>query len=216
MIKIYHAQGWNHYSNWIPNRKIVRSLEEADLLLLEGGTDVNATMYGEKRHVNAEFPDVKRDKMEAAMFNEAVKLGIPILGICRGSQLICVMNGGKLVQDQQNRYNHDMQTLQGVVPVNSTHHQAQFPYNLTTDKYKLLGWTEAQSKFHHGGEHEEMINGKHKEAEVVYYPKTRALGIQFHPETLWDAKNAKPDEKMYESTFAFVNELLEKLMNNTL
>ena len=83
-MKIFHAQGWNDYSNWIPNRIIVNKLEDADLLLLEGGTDVDPARYGEKRGKFTDIPDIKRDEEEINLFKKAVSLGIPILGICRG------------------------------------------------------------------------------------------------------------------------------------
>ena len=74
-------------------------LTEVDGLLLIGGEDVDPARYGEDVlnetvHVNAE-----RDASDFRLAEEAVRRGIPILGICRGEQLINVCCGGTLWQD---------------------------------------------------------------------------------------------------------------------
>lgn len=209
-IKVFHARNSYDYSNWIVGRQIVNNLKDADLLVLEGGTDVYSGRYGEKSGKYNENPDHPRDEREIAMFKEAVALGIPILGICRGSQLCCVMNHGRLVQHQQNPYSkHPITTSDGrSVVITSTHHQAQFPYQMNPNDYKLLAWTEGISNFHLNGDNEEISETPFKEAEIVYYPRTRALAIQGHPE--WMSKEQYPE------TFQYLDGLIEGLMNNTL
>lgn len=208
VVKVYHAAGWENYSKWIPNRKIVNSLKEADLFVLEGGTDVFAGRYGEPQGRHNESPDHKRDEREAAMFQEAVALGIPILGICRGSQFCCVMNHGRLVQHQSNpEYIHPVETSDGKkVFITSTHHQAQYPHDMKDGGYKLLAWTEGMSSKHLDGNDKEISEKPFKEAEIVYYPATRALGIQGHPESM--------NRNEYPETFEYLDNLLDKLLNN--
>lgn len=209
MVKIYHASPWYHYSNWIKDGIVVNTVKEADLVLFCGGTDVFAGRYGEKAHPSAEYPDHRRDEKEVALFKKAVSLGIPTLGICRGSQLLCVMNHGKLVQHQPNpQYIHNVSTYDGLeFPITSTHHQAQYPFNLTPNvDYKVLAYTEGLCTFHEDGEENEMNPAV--EAEVVYYPKTRALAIQGHPEAL--------DKDKYPDTFKWLDKHLELLLTNKL
>jgi len=70
-----------------------------DGLLLTGGTDVNPQHYGEKPCQHTQTPDNTRDATELYALRYARANKIPVLGICRGSQIMCVSQGGKLVQD---------------------------------------------------------------------------------------------------------------------
>ena len=80
-------------------------------------------------------------------------------------------------------YIHDIATIdKKVFKITSTHHQAAYPYNIPTEDYELIGWTENISRFHLGGNNEELNPGK--EVEIIYYPKTNDLGIQGHPEMM--------------------------------
>lgn len=67
------------------------------ILLLEGGADISPGLYGE--HNTHSYPSPFRDQREAEMYKIARELGIPILGICRGHQLMCALDGGALHQD---------------------------------------------------------------------------------------------------------------------
>ncbi len=209
-LKIYHPNGWqggwSHYTNWMGERELVNSLDEADLVLFAGGTDVESVHYNEPAHPRAEYPDRERDKTEIAIYKDAIKLGKKIVGVCRGSQLTSVQAGGRLVQHQGGQdYIHKMKTSDGsTVLTTSTHHQAQYPFEMKEgEDYKLLAWTEGLSSFHYDGEGNEM--NPEKEAEVVYYPKINALAIQGHPEDL----DSEEDLKYFKN-------LLNKLLEGTL
>ena len=75
-------------------RRIVRSL---DLVVMTGGADVAPARYGEKNEKS--WPDEKRDAFDFALMSACVAEGKPVLGICRGCQLVNVFFGGTLVQD---------------------------------------------------------------------------------------------------------------------
>ena len=69
-------------------------------LLLTGGHDVHPSRYGQEIDPSAgvdAYPE--RDEMEVAVLRHALDLGMPVLGICRGMQLINVAFGGSLLQD---------------------------------------------------------------------------------------------------------------------
>jgi putative glutamine amidotransferase len=68
-------------------------------LLLTGGEDVDPARYGAVAHPTTGAPNVPRDATELALFAAARERRIPVLGICRGIQLINVALGGTLVQD---------------------------------------------------------------------------------------------------------------------
>lgn len=179
MRKIYVIGNDTDYANWMQG-EICNTLEEADLIVFTGGEDVNPFMYGETSHETTYY-NKYRDELELEYFNKALYLNKPMIGICRGSQFLCVVAGGKLVQHQSHPHFHDIEMFDGnVFKVTSSHHQAQFPFNLSNDKYKVLGWANDLSKFHLDGNGKEL--SPEKECEVVYYPKINALGIQSHPE----------------------------------
>lgn len=104
---------------------MAKELEETDLLVFSGGSDVNPALYGERPHRTTTW-DTKRDEFEKGMFEKALALGIPMTGICRGSQFLNVMNGGKLWQDVDGHCNYhsitDIHTGKTLI-ASSTHHQ---------------------------------------------------------------------------------------------
>ena len=131
----------------------VPPLEGFSGVLLTGGDDIHPCRWdpAEPLHPEAE-PDPDRDALEVPLARDAWRLGLPILGICRGEQLLNVALGGSLIQDIPSHYGCDpglhrlgssdqppelahrvvvapesrTRTLLGAaeVPVNSRHHQA--------------------------------------------------------------------------------------------
>lgn len=75
------------------------SVDRIDGLLLTGGGDVMSFLYGEEPHRTSRGQDPVRDEMEFQVLKLALERGIPVLGICRGIQVINVAFGGTLIQD---------------------------------------------------------------------------------------------------------------------
>jgi putative glutamine amidotransferase len=76
-----------------------RALDGADGLILTGGEDVDPAWYHTELSPLTNPPDRQRDLFELALFAAARQRELPILGICRGIQLINVALGGTLYQD---------------------------------------------------------------------------------------------------------------------
>jgi putative glutamine amidotransferase len=76
-----------------------RALDEVDGLVLTGGEDVDPAWYGAEPSPQLSPPSRERDLFELALFAAARQRELPILGICRGIQLINVALGGNLYQD---------------------------------------------------------------------------------------------------------------------
>jgi putative glutamine amidotransferase len=74
------------------------ALDAADALLLTGGRDIDAAAYGAESHPANEVGDPLRDRMEMALARLALDRGLPILGVCRGMQLLNVVCGGGIDQ----------------------------------------------------------------------------------------------------------------------
>lgn len=71
----------------------------ADGLMLTGGGDIGSLSYGQEPHVKSKWQDPVRDALEMDATGWALERGLPILGICRGVQLLNVAMGGTLIQD---------------------------------------------------------------------------------------------------------------------
>lgn len=82
-MKIFLANNWQHYANWL-NGEIVDNIADADLVLFEGGVDVDPRLYGDRIGRHTDKPEVERDEREMKLFRKAVELNKKILGICRG------------------------------------------------------------------------------------------------------------------------------------
>src|SRR5258708_7679590 len=70
-----------------------------DAIVLAGGDDVNPARYGQSPHRKTEGPDDLRDGLEISLTQWAVSQRKPLMGICRGVQLMNVALGGTLIQD---------------------------------------------------------------------------------------------------------------------
>src|SRR3954449_230506 len=74
------------------------TMEGLDGLVLAGGTDIDAALYGAARHPETGEPDCDRDRIEVALLREALERDLPVLAICRGMQMLNVALGGTLAQ----------------------------------------------------------------------------------------------------------------------
>jgi len=162
---------------------------ELDGLVLQGGADVSPRTYGEEpMHPDWEGDRV-RDEYEMELFSEFIEAGRPVLGICRGAQLINVALGGTLFQDipaqieganshrddiayDQHYHEIHLQPNSGLAKlypgtesarVNSIHHQA----------VKGLGRELAAEATADDGRVVEAIR---------WHGRGYALGVQWHPE----------------------------------
>lgn len=150
-------------------------------LVLCGGGDMESSLYGQENR-GSQPPDRERDRAELALFHAFCAAGRPILGVCRGMQLINVALGGTLIQDLppdcrpfhtgREDMVHPVRALEGslmdrlygpVFPVNSSHHQA---VDALGRGLRAAAW--AESGF----------------AEVIELPGYPLLGVQFHPERM--------------------------------
>lgn len=97
---------------WIEQSRDSEKLQKAsalcDGLLLPGGGDIDPAFYGQKRRPATGEPNVLRDYMEPILLRNFLEAGKPVLGICRGIQVINVAMGGTLLQDirEEEHYPH--------------------------------------------------------------------------------------------------------------
>ncbi|HYM55348.1 MAG TPA: gamma-glutamyl-gamma-aminobutyrate hydrolase family protein, partial [Solirubrobacteraceae bacterium] len=83
------------------------ALELIDGLILAGGADIDPASYGEEPHAETVDTVPERDAFEIALVRAAIERDLPVLGICRGMQLINVARGGTLLQHLPERFGHE-------------------------------------------------------------------------------------------------------------
>lgn len=88
-------------------------------ILLTGGGDINPERYGGKKHFTTYGVDDQRDRCEIAIAEFALIHRVPILGICRGLQILAVATGSKLfthLPDHSNQISHRFHSLGQIYP----------------------------------------------------------------------------------------------------
>lgn len=200
-IKIHVLHGDEYDIKWIDGAELSNE-EDADVIFFTGGTDVNPSLYGQKRGKYTQSPDLIRDEKEKAIFDKWIGVK-KFIGVCRGSQFLCVMSGGTLVQNMKHPGEHRIMALGKNYMVNSTHHQMMYPFDV---EHELLAF--AQESPYHLDENDiqidmPILSFKAIEPEIVWFPKTQALCIQSHPEYA-----GYPEE-----TKLWLNELITKYVS---
>ena len=153
-------------------------------VLFTGGSDISPERYGDTSPKNICHSWEARDYVEFKVAEVAVKHGIPMLGICRGLQLLNVVAGGTLMHDITNHAIgglHTMKTIDGeIIRVNSLHHQMVIP----PEGAIVTGWSEERLSKSYIGTADEYVDYDGEEIEAVIYPNIKAFAVQYHPEMM--------------------------------
>lgn len=189
MKKVYVVGNAKHYARFILDHELVDIIENADIVLFTGGEDVDPSFYGCKKH-RTTYSNIDRDNYEATIFKKISNNQL-VIGVCRGSQFLCVMNGGILVQNCIGHaigHTHRIfsKYTDKVIDITSTHHQMQFPFYLKKNDYTILYTSMERLSDRYEGDKVDfdyiLANG---EPEIVLYHKEnnpKCLAIQGHPE----------------------------------
>lgn len=160
----------------------------ADGVLLPGGGDLSGRWSGQGSHPTLYDVDEEQDAFDLAVASFALSQGIPLLSICRGTQVVNVGRGGTLIQDMDS---HDSQIK----------HHRHHVHDVTVEESRLrgiVGQGVEVSCYHHQcidrlGE-DLVVTARSEEGviEAVEMPSAPGfyVGVQWHPEDTWrtDAK----------------------------
>lgn len=168
--------------------------EHFDAFLFTGGPDIHPFSFGEETHLHCGNVSIQRDFMELNLLKLAMAAKKPILGICRGIQLLNIGLGGDIYQDLPSQFSEDFPishvqpfayeipshtvtivsgsmleklAQKSIIKVNSMHHQAI---------RKLAPGLNATGFAPHG-----LIECIEKPDYPNFF-----LGVQWHPEYLWE------------------------------
>ena len=165
------------------------TLDALDGVLFSGGSDIDPAVYGHDPHPETTGVRAERDAGELALLTAALERDMPVLAVCRGSQVLNVALGGDIVQhlpdvvgDEKHKHtpgvfaDHDVTVerdsrlgalLGDRAPVKSHHHQG---YGRVGDGLRTVAWAEDGTP------------------EALESPEKRfALGVLWHPEEGEDA-----------------------------
>lgn len=164
-------------------------LNTIDGLIISGGNDVSPSLYGERVTCCGSL-DPERDRYEMELLKKALEMDLPVLGVCRGIQIMNVFFGGTLHQDvvTDGLYLHSILTNRRNVPVHS----------VVVEEDTLLGSILGSGKHWVNSLHHQAVkdlapalvaSAKTEEgiAEGVELPgKKFVAAVQWHPEMMYD------------------------------
>lgn len=175
MADLLSNQGWQEVAH-----------ELADVIIFNGGADIGTSMYEEKP-IGRGIPEKPspRDQAEMNLYYKYREKKL-LLGICRGAQILNVLNGGKLWQDVNNHGRSHFMTILATgqkMWITSTHHQMMRPHS----SGKVLAIADESTAKHADRDSWSPRGGAffaddHKDTEIVWYPSSGSLCIQGHPE----------------------------------
>lgn len=176
----------------IQEKEIIHLASKFDGFLFTGGQDVNPNLYSEERMDCCDEINTSRDSMECILLEHVIKQDKPVLGICRGLQIMNVILGGSLYQDIQEQHKDEIKV----------NHRQKPPYDTPCHSVKVIKGTLLDSivksdtlqvnSLHHQAIKELSFQLKAAAVSVdgivesVYIPgKNFVLAIQWHPEFLY-------------------------------
>jgi putative glutamine amidotransferase len=168
-----------------------RVLDGLDGLIITGGRDMDPEVYGQQRHPTTDEPvqaNRHRDAWEIALIRGAIRRGLPVLGICRGAQVMNVAQGGTLHQHLPDVIGHTRHQLGDAVFSTSSVHTVP-----GTRLAGLIGESSDAQCYHHQAIDRLgdglVVSARDADGviEAVEIPgENFVLAVQWHPEERLD------------------------------
>lgn len=168
---------------WADPADIVRRV---DAILLNGGYDIAPERYGQERLPTTDPPNHERDEFELALIQRARERGIPVLGVCRGCQLINVACGGTLIQSlPTEQFDHFV-----IDPFDRPVHQVEVAADSRLGAAIAVPSLEVNSIHHQavdrpGDGLRVVARAPEGVAEAIEDADGRLFGVQWHPEFMY-------------------------------
>jgi len=160
-------------------------LDLIDGLILAGGSDIDPGSYGAQPHPETRRTRPERDRFEIALGTRALEHDMPVLGICRGMQMLNVIQGGTLTQHVRDVVHND---LHRHTPGAYADHGVRLEPGSLAARVVGAASTEVKSAHHQGVDElgEGVVASGYSEdglVEAIELPDTDfAVGVLWHPE----------------------------------
>ncbi len=184
----------------IPHADLPLLIQKLDGLLLSGGEDVNPLIFGEQPQWGLGEIDIYRDELEIELTKIAIEQKKPILGICRGLQVLNIVCGGGIIQDIPSQHKQSIQHRQKGPRFLLSHTVDMVEETLL---HKIIGKTTmAVNSFHHQGISKlapNLVANCHSTdgiIEGIEDKEGNILAVQWHPENL--CKTTQENIKLFQ------------------
>lgn len=160
-----------------------------DALVLPGGGDIDPHRYGQEPHPRVYNVDPEQDRLDFGMAHHALGRGLPVLGICRGMQLINILYGGTLIQHlPSSTVKHTFQLEKAAEPLAEAFTPHEVNISPGSRLAGILGDSVVCASAHHqavdllGRGLKIVARAADGTVEAVEDPHRRIIGVQWHPE----------------------------------
>lgn len=162
-------------------------ISQVDALILSGGHDLYPPFWGMEAQAKLGEVWPERDLFDLSLLKEAIRQGKPVLGICRGYQLIVAYHGGQLLQDLGYADRPLLKHWQGhspSMPIHNVHFEEGTPF------HAIFGSDHMTNSFHHqvvmaaGPNLTPAAHTSDGVVEAVYSIDKKIWGVQWHPEMM--------------------------------
>jgi len=185
IFKDYYPFYGFHFINETISSNNPTTLKKDDVLVVWGGADIWHGYYNKEksRYNYCDSTPSWRDAIEWAMMQRAKELGIPIIGVCRGAQMLCALAGGYLMQHVTGHGGtHNVITHTGeTYETNSIHHQMMVP---GPAKHEVLAQINPKALLSSVYWDENTEVDHQQEPEFIYFNDVNGYAIQWHPEMM--------------------------------
>lgn len=165
-----------------------QQMEGLSGILLPGGYDIDPMLYGEQPVIGQDFAMAEVDRFSIRTLQEADAMGLPVLGVCKGIQVINVAFGGTLYQDLPRQKEGCLQHSQKAPRYNPSHYVSIEAGSFLSE---LFPARIAVNSFHHQAVKETAkgfrVTARAEDGVIEAIEKesgTFMLGVQWHPEMM--------------------------------
>lgn len=163
-----------------------------DGLILCGGNDTDPQYYGEEINGAVKI-DYERDRTEMAIAKAYIEAGKPIMGICRGHQLLNIALGGNIIQHLDNYLEHQPQEEGQVIYHSTNAEEGSLAYKFWGKEFETNSYHHQAIKDLGQGLKVTAFSDNGQVIEAIEHESLPIIGVQWHPERMCDEAEARAD-----------------------